>query len=136
MTEQRKQRIETELALLQKSKWGWSDIMEYYECASDKANKIRKRVASSGGQAPYDPHKVLSAKVIEIEDSSTPEREIYKRRIELEGVNPEDAPYQIDAPAPKPEPETAVRAESPFDQSFFDDIPDYDPLMEEGTDNG
>ena len=88
MTEERKARLEQELELLQKSKWGWKDIMAYYVCQSEKANNIRKKVASSGGQAPYDPHKVLSRKVIEVIDCSTVEAEIMKRRIELEGIDP------------------------------------------------
>lgn len=88
MTEERKARLEQELELLQKSKWGWKDIMSYYQCQSEKANNIRKKVASCGGQAPYDPHKVLSRKVIEAIDGSTVETEIMKRRIELEGIDP------------------------------------------------
>ena len=95
MTEGRKARLERELELLQTAKWGWSDIMDYYQCASEKANNIRKVVAKNGGQAPYDPHKVLSRKVIEVIDSSTVEDEIWKRRIELEGVSPQDKPDEL-----------------------------------------
>ena len=88
MTEERKARLEEELTLLQKTKWGWKDIMAFYQVASAKANAIRKRVVGLKGTAPYDEHKVLVKDILEVEDATTPETEITKRRIELEGVIP------------------------------------------------
>lgn len=83
MNQERLDRLQFELALLQKSKWGWKDLMSYYQCGSEKANQIRKRALARGGKAPFDEHKVLSKVVLLTEDKTTPEDEIRKRVIEL-----------------------------------------------------
>ncbi len=84
MTEERQARLATELTLLQKTKWRWKDIATFYQCASAKANEIRKRALAMGGKIDYDPHAVQSRTVLAL-DGTTPEIEIRKRYIELTG---------------------------------------------------
>jgi len=89
MDEERRQRLNVELALLQKPKWRWKDICLFYGCASAKANEIRKKALSAGGKIDYDPHAVQSRYVLML-DGTTPEIEIKKRCIELNaGADPE-----------------------------------------------
>ena len=83
-TEERRQRVRLELELLQKTKWRWKDIATFYQCASAKANEIRKAALASGGKIDYDPHAVQSRFVLAL-DGTTPEIEIKKRYIELTG---------------------------------------------------
>ncbi len=125
MTDQRKARLIHELELLQKSKWGWKDLMDYYGVANEKANLIRRHVVKGGGQAPYDPHKVLAEKVIQLIDGSTVAHEIYKRRIELEGVRPEDEPPEA-LPASAGKPATEPKGEEP--------LPDAEETLEDPDD--
>jgi len=82
MTEERKARLCVEITLLQKAKWRWNDIATYYQCASAKANEIRKKALEKGGKVDYDPHGVQSRTVLSLE-GTTPEIEIRKRAIEM-----------------------------------------------------
>ena len=84
MEEERKKRLSLELALLQKPKWHWKEIAQFCECASAKANEIRKKALEAGGKIDYDPHAVQSRTVLALM-GTTPEIEIKKRYIELIG---------------------------------------------------
>ena len=84
MDDARKARLLLELSLLQKTKWRWKDIADFYQCASAKANQIRKAALANGGKIDYDPHAVQSRTVLML-DGTTPEIEIKKRYIELTG---------------------------------------------------
>lgn len=87
---ERKARLSIELSLLQKTKWRWRDIACFYQCASAKANEIRKRALEAGGKIDYDPHAVQSRIVLAL-DGTTPETEIKKRYLELTGLeNPNE----------------------------------------------
>lgn len=85
MEEERKKRLYLELTLLQKTKWRWHDIATFYQCASAKANEIRKKALEAGGKIDYDPHAVQSRTVLAL-DGTTPEIEIGKRTIELQAL--------------------------------------------------
>lgn len=88
--EERKSRLCIELSILQKTKWRWTDISTFYQCASAKANEIRKAALKAGGKIDYDPHAVQSRTVLAL-DGTTPEVEIKKRYLELTGsANPND----------------------------------------------
>ncbi len=87
MIEERKERLCLELSLLQKPKWRWKDIATYFQCASAKANQIRKLALARGGKIDYDPHSVTCRSVMELH-GTTPEIEIAKRTIELMGAAP------------------------------------------------
>ena len=88
VTAERRARLSLELTLLQKTKWRWHDIANFYQCASAKANEIRKKALEAGGKIDYDPHSVQSRAVLSL-DGTTPEIEIRKRAIELrEGADP------------------------------------------------
>ena len=84
MNEERTARLLLELTLLQKTKWRWKDIATFYQCASEKANEIRKMALARGGKIDYDTHAVQSRFVLAL-DGTTPEIEIRKRYIELTG---------------------------------------------------
>ncbi len=87
-TQERTARLNVELALLQKPKWRWKDIADFFECASAKANEIRKMALERGGKIDYDPHAVQSRTVLAL-NGTTPEIEIRKRCIELnDGADP------------------------------------------------
>lgn len=83
--ENRAVELRTQIETLQKSRWRWRDICNYYGCASAKANEIRKKALENGGQIDYDRHAVQSRKVLEM-DGTTPEAEIKKRLIELNAI--------------------------------------------------
>jgi hypothetical protein len=89
--EERKKRLCVEMALLQKTKWRWNEIADFYQIASAKANEIRKAALEKGGKVDYDPHAVTVRSVMSL-DQTTPETEIGKRSIELDrllhGTNP------------------------------------------------
>ena len=72
--------LSRELALLQKPKWRWKDICDYYGCSSSTANEKRKKAIEIGGKVDYDSHAVSSRYVL---DGTTPEEEIRKRAAEL-----------------------------------------------------
>lgn len=83
--EERKERLLLELRLLQMTKWHWKEIAAFYECASAKANQLRKKALENGGKIDYDPHAVQSRSVLAL-DGTTPENEIKKRHLELFGA--------------------------------------------------
>lgn len=87
--EERKKRVIRELELLAMPKWRWKEIREFYQCASAKANKIRKAALAIGGKIDYDPHAVQSRFVLKL-DGTTPEIEIRKRHIELTGLSQQE----------------------------------------------
>lgn len=88
MDQERRARLSLELTLLQKMKWKASDIRAFYDCASEKANRIRKAALASGGKIDFDPHSVTVRSVMALE-GTTPEAEIKKRAIEWnEGATP------------------------------------------------
>lgn len=86
MTKEREERLCLELELLQKARWRWHDIANYFQVASAKANQIRKKALEQGGRIDYDPHAVQSRYVLALE-GTTPEIEIQKRVIELNGAS-------------------------------------------------
>lgn len=88
MTEERKQRLCLELALLQKPTWNWKDVSQFCQCASAKAIDIKKKALEAGGKVDFNPHAVQSRYVLRLM-GTTPEDEIRKRSIELrEGAEP------------------------------------------------
>lgn len=89
IAEERRARLNLELALLQKPVWNWKDISQFVQCASAKAIEIKKKALEAGGKVDYNPHGVQSRFVLKLMGTS-PEDEIKKRSIELrEGADPE-----------------------------------------------
>lgn len=84
MTEEREARLCVELTLLQLPVWKSTDIQSFFQCASAKANDIRKQALEIGGKIDYQPHGVQSRYVLKLY-GTTPEDEIRKRAIELNG---------------------------------------------------
>lgn len=79
---QRANEVSKQLSLLQKPKWRWKDICDYYGCSSSTANEKRKKAIEIGGKVDYDSHAVSSRYVLKL-DGTTPEEEIRKRATEL-----------------------------------------------------
>lgn len=79
---QRANEVSKQLSLLQKPKWRWKDICDYYGCSSSTANEKRKKAIEIGGKVDYDSHAVSSRYVLKL-DGTTPEEEIRKRAAEL-----------------------------------------------------
>lgn len=81
--ETRKDRLDLELSLLQKGKWGFRDVMSYYQVGKNVAYQIIKTAIKNGGQPDGDPTiSAFSKAVIKTHDGSTPAEEIEKRAIE------------------------------------------------------
>lgn len=87
MDEERIARLNLELTLLQKPVWTWKDISQFFGYASAKSIEIKKRALALGGKVDFAPHGVQSRYVLKVYET-TPEDEIRKRSIELNGGNP------------------------------------------------
>lgn len=90
--DEREQRLVHELALLQKTKWRWSDIKDYFQCGTRQANEQRRKALRAGGEVASDPHAVKVSTVIEINGSNI-KTEIEKRCLEL-GLTTKDGKEQ------------------------------------------
>lgn len=79
----RKERLDLELALLQKGKWGYQDVMRYYQCNKNRAYDIIRIARKNGGECVNDGMRVAYSKaIIATQDGSTPIDEIEKRAVE------------------------------------------------------
>lgn len=79
----RKQRLDAELAILGKGRWGVSEVMGYYQVSKHKAYSIIAMARANGGIPKYGMAKeALADKIIEIQDESTVLKEIEKRALE------------------------------------------------------
>lgn len=81
--EDRKMRLDLELSLLQKGKWGFRDVMKYYKVGKNVAYSIIKTAIAKGGQPDGDPTlSAFTKTIIATHDGSTPLEEIEKRAAE------------------------------------------------------
>lgn len=82
-SEDRKARLDLELSLLQKGKWGFRDVMKYYKVGKNTAYSIIRTAISKGGKCEGDTMMVAYSKaIIATHDGSTPLEEIEKRAME------------------------------------------------------
>lgn len=81
--ETRKDRLDLELSLLQKGKWGFRDVMSYYQVGKNVAYQIIKTAIRKGGQPEGDPTiSAFTKAILATHDGSTPVEEIEKRAVE------------------------------------------------------
>lgn len=80
---ERKERLDLELELLQKGRWGYLDVMNFYQVGKTVAYRIISQARANGGMPKYGfEREALTSKIVEMVDESTVLKEIEKRAME------------------------------------------------------